>query len=761
MSETFGHTHVVGATRTDRLTAVERVCGERTSDAVLRVDCHRRLRGPYTGLGGLLRAIVPEIHTEQPALVRAHHREIVTVAPELATLLGKPADTLTSESSQEERTRWYSRLRARRVAHGIVDLLRAYTAGPGAARTCVLDAIPEADSSDQEFVAIALRRLDPARLRLVVAGRADPVSAELAAALGEYARRVDSPVLPATPAAAGPDPDLAGARAFVDSDGTSDDPALSAAYRRLDAAARMPLHDRRGAELAAQREREEGEPREHHAGGAAGAASPDGAARGVSTLRLGAIPYHRLHGSAAATAGWDATAAAADYCLEMGFYDAALEHAGELTARADFDTAPDRYWAGWYRTAHALSQTSRIDEVKPIYDDLLARFDAAHPQMTLHYMLSMLWTRLNAPAEKDHRLALGHANTAVAMAGLLPAEDNRAFHIAFMKNGRALVRMHLGDLRESLSLVEDGIARLDRELAPDRQRLHRSVLHHNRAQLLARLGRPDEAMAEYDEVIRLDPYYQEYWFDRGNLRYELGRYQLAADDYEQAASLGSPFPELFQNRGALRAATGDLDGAAADYRYVLDLEPDHLDAHVCLASLLVDLGQPQAAVAQAQSGLRYAPDDARLHALGGLALLGLDRVEEAELAFAQALQRDDGNQVALVNRAVLACEQGRYPDALQDLTRALKDDPDNADLVFNLGFVHEAAGRTLDAVGAYTRALELPGADRAEVLYRRGSCHAGLGRSAQAHADYRAHLSLGPSPYTAEITAYLETGAGV
>ncbi|MFC4033491.1 tetratricopeptide repeat protein [Streptomyces polygonati] len=741
MSDISGHTHVVGATRADRLAAVERVCGQgaaaagHTADTagprVLRVDCHRRLRGPYTGLGGVLRALVPEIHAADPAPALAHHREIVTVAPELTALLGTPAGTLTSESREEERTRWYSRLRARRVAHGIVDLLRAYADGPGSVRTLVLDALPEADFTDQEFIAIALRRLDPARLRLVVAGRDDAVSAELEASLRAYTRRVDAPLLAIAPG--GLSDDLERARAFVDSDGTDDDPALRAAYQRIGADDRLRLHDRRAAEL-------------------------DGA---EETLRLGAVPYHLLNGTSADSAGWDAVSEAADYCLATGFYDAALEFAGQLTTRADYDRAPHRYWDGWYRTAHALSQSDRVDEIKPIYDDLLARFDSPHPQMTMHYALSMLYTRLYGPEEKDHRLALGHANTAVAMAGLLPEEDNRAFHIAFMKNGRALVQMHLGDLRESLSLVEDGIARLDRELAPERQRLHRSVLHHNRAQLLARLGRPDEAMAEYDEVIRLDPYYQEYWFDRGNLRYELGQLESAAADYEQAVALGSPFTELFQNRGALRAAVGDLEGAVADYRYVLDLEPDHLDAHVCLASLLVDLGLPQDAEVQARAGLKAAPDDARLNALRGLALLGLDRTEEAGQAFDQALERDAGNPVALVNRAVIACESGRHADALADLTRALADDPDNADLVFNVGFVHEAAGRALDAVGEYTRALELPGADRAELLYRRGSCHAGLGRSAQAHADYEAHLALGPSPYATEITAYLETAAGV
>ncbi|MBC3839697.1 hypothetical protein GXW82_04050 [Streptacidiphilus sp. 4-A2] len=74
-----------------------------------------------------------------------------------------------------------------------------------------------------------------------------------------------------------------------------------------------------------------------------------------------------------------------------------------------------------------------------------------------------------------------------------------------MGNGKALVDKHLRNPQAALTLVEDGIALLDRELTPDQHRLHRSVLHHNRSQLLAGLGRLTEAEAELDYVVGVDP----------------------------------------------------------------------------------------------------------------------------------------------------------------------------------------------------------------------------------------------------------------
>ncbi|MBV9417974.1 MAG: hypothetical protein JO363_23520 [Solirubrobacterales bacterium] len=59
----------------------------------------------------------------------------------------------------------------------------------------------------------------------------------------------------------------------------------------------------------------------------------------------------------------------------------------------------------------------------------------------------------------------------------------------------ALIETHLGDLEQSLALIESGLDRLRRVLPDERQTLRHSVRRYNRAQLLARLGRTSEALA--------------------------------------------------------------------------------------------------------------------------------------------------------------------------------------------------------------------------------------------------------------------------
>lgn len=702
-------------------------------DPTAMADCHRRLRGPYTGAGSVLRALVPQIHQDTPDLTKRHIIEILAAAPELEALLGPAPDTLTTAASLQERTRWYSPLRTRRIAHGIVDFLHSRSQGQAAGPlTLAFLGVDHADATDLEFLSIALRRLDPTEVRLIVGSSGRRPVAEIAEELDVHASRTTVPKAATGTGGHGNAAELA--RAFVASDGISDEPGAREAYENLDPQERARLHDARAEELEGRAEQ---------------------------TLHLGAIPYHRLRGSRPRVLGRKACAEAAEYCIGAGYYAAGLE----LSAKAGELTDPDQEFLAYHEArtdvARCLALLDRPAESEPVYYDLLSRTTRRGVHMSLHYALSMLYTRIYDDEHKDHHKARSYINTAIALAEGLPNPEDRAFHSVFAENGKALVEKHLKNLPEALRLVTEGIARLERELRPDQHRLHRSVLHHNRAQVLAALGRPQEALEEFDHVVDVDPYHPEYRFDRGNLHYQLGHLDEALCDYEAAIRLSPPFPEVFYNRGDLHAARGDTEAALRDFAYVLDLEPDYVEARISLASLLLDCGDPRAAAARLCTGLALTPDDARLHCTLGLALLELDDHEQAEAEFDRALALDPELYEARVNRAVIAQAQGDHESALRDLTAALQRDPGNADLLYNRGFVNESAGHFGQAVADYSAALAAPGADRAELLYRRGRCHAALGRTAQSRSDFTEHDALGPSPHTMEIRGLLAAQGSV
>ncbi|MET8288462.1 hypothetical protein ABZV80_24865 [Streptomyces sp. NPDC005132] len=62
-----GHLRIVGDRREDRLRAIAAHTGK-----ALVVRCHQRLRGPYTGVDTVLRAVLPEAYRRWPDLVEDH-----------------------------------------------------------------------------------------------------------------------------------------------------------------------------------------------------------------------------------------------------------------------------------------------------------------------------------------------------------------------------------------------------------------------------------------------------------------------------------------------------------------------------------------------------------------------------------------------------------------------------------------------------------------------------------------------------------------
>jgi tetratricopeptide (TPR) repeat protein len=690
------------------------IAGEPAAPGGIRVDCHRRLRGPFTGLGGVLRTLVPRVAGRAPDLVNAHAFEILSVAPELRERVDPAPGTLTEMSEKDERTRLYAPRQTRRLAHGAIDLLIA-CAAPGLLGPLTLSFTnpDKADPTDQQFLALLLRRTRESGIRVVVhTAEAEPpgLPDELAAALRAHARRSHASHGSGRDAAPGRrEPRTAGelVRAFVAGDGVSADPRELAAYAGAAPEVRAALHDERAAELARG---------------------------GEWSLRLGAIPYHLEHGSDRAAA-LGALRAALDHCLLRGFYDAAIDYGLRGRALADPDTDLDDYWYLSARTALAYSTMRMVAEAEPLDLDVRRRCTVPTAHMVTGYALAMMYTRHLAPELRDHDKAREYINNAIAIATLWPDPTERAFHTVFNRNGLALVEMHSGNLPAALRLVTDGLARLNQELDTGDYRLHRSVLLHNRANVLLRLGRLEEALADFSAVIEMDPYYPEYHRDRAGVRRRLGDHAGALHDYDTAVSLSLPFWELQYNRGVLRAEAGDLAGAIADFARVVELEPGELDPWISLVSLLLETGDLGAARERTDQALRAHPGDPQLLCVSGQVALEGGDTERAKADFELALGGDQRSAVALAGRAMLAFQLGDLAGAVADLTRAIEVVPDDPDLLYNRGRAHQELGDRQAAVADFTRALALPGADRPEILRQRGRCHAELGDAAAGRAD--------------------------
>ncbi|WP_250214089.1 tetratricopeptide repeat protein [Acrocarpospora catenulata] len=394
--------------------------------------------------------------------------------------------------------------------------------------------------------------------------------------------------------------------------------------------------------------------------------------------------------------------------VEQGFHHAAAEAGRWALDRAVVDSPP--WWALIQRTAGALAAIDREDEARDLYD--LARRESTEPvnRATAAYATAMILTRHHDPERRDLDEARSWINEAVTITRLLPDRRQRAFHLGFDLNGKALIETRRRRPEAALRLVEEAIELADRDLAPDEHPIHRLVLRANRAQLRAALGDPAAALTDLNTVIEADPGYPDYYIDRGNLLYRLGRPDEAVADYETAMRVGPPFPEAYYNRAEVRFALGDHEGALADLDYAIELDPEFVDAYANRAGLLVATGAYERAKADARRGLALQPRNAYLLCALGQAEAATGEPAAARKAYDAALIHDPELAAAWASRGELAFALGDPRGAVADLTRAIELG-DDAALRFNRAMALRALGEAERARVDLTRAAELDPGD--------------------------------------------------
>ena len=112
--------------------------------------------------------------------------------------------------------------------------------------------------------------------------------------------------------------------------------------------------------------------------------------------------------------------------------------------------------------------------------------------------------------------------------------------------------------------------------------------HYNRAGELLDQQKWEEAIAELDQAIELDPDFASAFVNRGNAYFGLEQYEQAIADYDKAIALDPASAYAYANRGSAYAAVGKRAQAKADYEKALPLASD------------------PALVAQIQQGLDFA-----------------------------------------------------------------------------------------------------------------------------------------------------------
>ncbi len=228
-----------------------------------------------------------------------------------------------------------------------------------------------------------------------------------------------------------------------------------------------------------------------------------------------------------------------------------------------------------------------------------------------HYALAQAEVKLGKSEESQQQLALFTKNKTIVPPVDDPLRDE-------MRKLDMAGRSHLerGFQLEQVGRVEDAIAETEKALQLDPSLVR---AHINLIILYGRTGNLDKAEEHYQAVVKLDPnQFPDAHYNHGVLLTQEGKLDEAEREFRRALEIDPSYADAHNNLGYLLERQGRLAEAGDEYKKAIEAKPDFRQAHFNLGRLLVSQQQYQAAIEQFQQTL--TPVDANtpsyLYALG-------------------------------------------------------------------------------------------------------------------------------------------------
>ncbi len=272
-------------------------------------------------------------------------------------------------------------------------------------------------------------------------------------------------------------------------------------------------------------------------------------------------------------------------------------------------------------------------------------------------------------------------------------------------------------------------------------------LNHTLGMHFAQANPPQwsESLGFYRAALAVRPESPGVLLNLGNVLAGIGRLDEAIAANEQAIRINPDYASAHNNLGKTLAAKGALDDAITAFRQAISLKPDYTMAHYNLGTTFFLKGEFDEAVAALREAVRLKPHDAAaVHNNLGNALKKTGALDEAEDAFRTAIRLQPDQAQAYNGLGGLLCDdRANYDGAIAAFRRAIELRPDEADFHHNLGRALTEKGDLDEAVTAYRQAI-LDNPDDPGILSSFGDALIKKGSPDEAIAVLRKAIQLQP-----------------
>ncbi|MBF0444924.1 MAG: tetratricopeptide repeat protein [Magnetococcales bacterium] len=209
--------------------------------------------------------------------------------------------------------------------------------------------------------------------------------------------------------------------------------------------------------------------------------------------------------------------------------------------------------------------------------------------------------------------------------------------------------------------------------------------HSTLASALKSQGKFERAIISYKNALAIDPKFAESNFNLAIALQEYGLMDEAKVYYEAAIALNPNFLDAYNNLVLILNEEGKIDEVIAMYKTIIAIQPDFPHAQNNLGNALKKQGYYSEAIECYNNVIAADPNQAEPYNNMGLVLHHQDKLEEAHKCFSKAIKLNPVSAEIYSNIGNLLADQGRYIDAIINYKKAIAIQPDFAEVHYNLG----------------------------------------------------------------------------
>jgi len=211
--------------------------------------------------------------------------------------------------------------------------------------------------------------------------------------------------------------------------------------------------------------------------------------------------------------------------------------------------------------------------------------------------------------------------------------------------------------------------------------------HASRGARLRKEGKFDEAIAEFDAAIKLQPDFHHAHVEAAIALTQKGMLDEALARLNRALALDPKQSRAQSYAGMVLAQSGRLDEAVAHFQESLQIDPYYRTAHVNLGKVYLEQGKPERATVHFRMAVELDDQDPQGHVELGNVLFQRKMLAEAIEQFRKTLALDPQALDAHLMLSKALVIQGDFRSAVAQLRKAMRIDANNVRPIADLAWL--------------------------------------------------------------------------